>query len=61
MTRTEWKAMYRGFRVHVGKWIASIIKNEDRAKTNRIWNKGAGAARFDFIHQMRRNDPLAKK
>ena len=60
MTRTEWKAIYREFRVEVDKWINAILK-KDRTESNRIWNKGAGAARFDFIHQMRRPDPLAGK
>lgn len=61
MTRTEWRAMYREFRVCVSKWIGAIVKDKDRVKINQIWNEGAGAARFDFIHQMRRSDKLAEK
>lgn len=61
MTRTEWKVMYREFRLDVNSWIRSIVKNDSKAKTNKIWTEGAGAARFDFIHQMRRNDPLTEK
>ena len=61
MSRNEWKAMYREFRVEVNKWIKAIVKNKDRAEVNRTWNEGAGATRFDFIHQMMRNDPLTEK
>ena len=59
MTRTEWKALYREFRVSIEKWMRCLLQNKKAA--DRAWDKGAGLAKFDFIHQMRRPDPLAKK
>lgn len=59
MNKQEWKAIYREFRLSVDKWLKCLLQNKKAA--NKVWKKGAGLQKFDFIHQMRRPDSLAHR
>ena len=56
MNKQEWKQLYREFRLSVDKWLKCLLQNKKAA--DKVWNKGAGLQKFDFIHQMRRPDRL---